>query len=79
MSFRTILAVLAAAFFFLCSLPMMPVVLLLGKIAPDKADRFAYAFVCWGLRMVTAMTGCPITVPSSISSWEHLICPGRLL
>lgn len=62
MSFRTILAVLAAAFFFLCSLPMMPVVLLLGKIAPDKADRFTYAFVCWGLRMVTAMTGCPVTV-----------------
>ena len=62
MSFRTILAVLAAVFFFLCSLPMMPVVLLLGKIAPDKADRFTYAFVCWGLRMVAAMTGCPVTV-----------------
>ena len=44
MSFRTILAVLAAAFFFLCSLPMMPVVLLLGKIAPDKADRLS----AWG-------------------------------
>ncbi len=62
MSFRTILAILAAVFFFICSLPMMPVVWIAGKISPGAADRFSYAFVCWGLRMVTAMTGCPITV-----------------
>ncbi len=62
MTIRTIWAALAAAFFFLCSLPVMLIVCIAGRFAPQTADRISYAVVCWGLRMVSAATGCPVTI-----------------
>lgn len=62
MSFRTILAILAAVLFFICALPVMLLLLILEKFSKEKADKVAYAVVCWGLRMVTAATGCPVRV-----------------
>lgn len=62
MTIRTIWAALAAAFFFLCSLPVMLIVLIAGIFAPRAADRISYAVVCWGLRLVSGATGCPVTI-----------------
>lgn len=62
MSFRTILAILAAAVFFICGLPVMLVLMILERTSPKTADRISYAFVCWGLSLVTKATGCPVRV-----------------
>lgn len=62
MTIRTVWAVLAAVFFFVCSLPVMLIVWIAGKFAPQAADRISYATVCWGLRLVAASTGCPVTI-----------------
>lgn len=62
MTFRTVLAILAAVFYFICSLPLMPIVWIAGKFSTKASDRLSYPVICWGFRMVTAMTGCPVTV-----------------
>ena len=61
-SIRSILAILAAALFFVCSLPVMLVVCITERISQKAADNISYAAVCWGFRMVGAATGCPITI-----------------
>lgn len=62
MNFRAFLAILAAVFYFICSLPLMLIVWAAGKISPSLSDRLSYPIICWGFRMVNRMTGCPITV-----------------
>lgn len=62
MTIRTVLAILAAAFYFICSLPLMLIVWVVGKFSVKASDRLSYPIICWGFRMVTAMTGCPVTV-----------------
>lgn len=62
MNFRAFCAILAAVFYFICSLPLMLIVWIAGRISPKASDRLSYPIICWGFRMVNAMTGCPITV-----------------
>ncbi len=62
MTLRTIWTALAAAFFFLCSLPVMLVVLAAGRFSAETADRISYATVCWGLRLVGKAAGCRVTI-----------------
>ncbi len=62
MTLRTIWTALAAAFFFICGLPVMLIVLITGVFSKKTADRISYAMVCWGLGIVGKATGCPVTV-----------------
>ena len=52
----------AGVIFFIVGLPLMPVLLILEKTAPEKAMAIAFPFVRWGLRLVTAASGARLTV-----------------
>lgn len=44
-----------AVIFFIISLPLMPIVLLMERFAPKAADRFSYAWVRFGMKMVVRL------------------------
>ena len=51
-----------AVIFFLISLPLMPVVLLMERYAPKAADRFSYAWVRFGMKMVVRLVNVKVEV-----------------
>ena len=65
---HALITLLSAVVFFLLGLPAGLVILITGLFSKAAAERMSYAFVRFGLRLVSAVSGSRVTV----QGWENI-------